>query len=108
MRVLLDEHLDWRLARAFGDAHEVRSVREMGWAGRRNGDRLEAAEREFEVLVTMARNMEHQQRLPRYDLAVVLLVGTTNRLEDTEGFVPLVEGLLAEGVEAGRLYRVAR
>ena len=46
--------------------------------------------------------------MPRYALAVVLLIGTSNRLEDTEGFVPAVERLLTEGVEAGRLYRLTR
>ena len=106
MRVLLDEHLNWRLTRSFGDQHEVRSVRGMGWTGKRNGDLLRAAEREFDVFVTMDRNMEHQQSLPRYDLAVVLLMAGSNRLEDTETFVPAVERLLQDGVEAGRLYRV--
>ena len=108
MQVLLDEHLNWRLSRAFGDRHDVRSVRGMGWTGKRNGDLLGAAERAFDVLVTMDRNMEHQQHPPRYALAVVLLIGTSNRLEDTEGFVPAVERLLTEGVEAGRLYRLTR
>ena len=108
MRVLLDEHLNWRLAREFSEAHEVRSVRGMGWTGKKNGVLLSAAEEEFDVLVTMDGNMEHQQNLPTYDLAVVLLIGRSNRLEDTVGHVPGVERLLAEGVEAGRLYRVAR
>lgn len=106
MRILLDEQLDWRLTRAFSDAHEVRSVLGMGWAGMRNGDLLAVAEREFDVLLTMDQNMEHQQHLRRYDLVVVLLVAKSNRLEDTQGFVPEVEGVLASAVEAGQLYRV--
>lgn len=108
MRVLLDEHLNWRLAREFSDAHEVRSVRGMGWSGKKNGVLLSAAESEFDVIVTMDGNMEYQQSLPKYDLAVVLLVGPSNRLEDTAGHVPEVERLLVGGVEPGRLYRVAR
>ena len=31
MRVLIDEQLNWRIARVFSDAHEVCSVRGMGW-----------------------------------------------------------------------------
>ena len=108
MRVLLDEHLNWRLARTFSAAHEVRSVRGMGWTGMRNGDLLSAAAQAFDVLLTMDRSMEHQQHLPRYDVAVVLLIGVSNRLEDTVGFVPEVERLLTEGVEPGRLYRLTR
>lgn len=106
MRVLLDEHLNWRLARAFSAAHDVRSVRGMGWAGRQNGDLLGAAAQEFDVMVTMDRNMEHQQSLPRYDLAVLLLIGPSNRLEDTRRAVPDVERLLEQGVEPGQLYSV--
>ena len=45
MRILLDEHLNWRLTRSFGDRHVVRSVRGMGWTGKRNGDLLRSAER---------------------------------------------------------------
>lgn len=106
MRVLLDEQLNWRLARLFSGAHEVRSVRGMGWAGKENGDLLGTAAEAFDVLVTMDRNLEHQRHLPLYDLAVVLLVAPSNRLEDTEGFVPEVERVLAEGVAPGRLYRI--
>lgn len=108
MRVLLDEHLNWRLARAFSEAHEVRSVRGMGWNGARNGVLLSAAEQAFDAIVTMDQSMEHQQSLPQYDIAVLLLIGPSNRLEDTVGLVPSVERLLDAGVEPGHLYRVAR
>ncbi len=108
MRILLDEQLNWRLARAFSNMHEVRAVRDMGWIGLRNGDLLRLAEREFDVMVTMDRNMEHQQNLPRYNLAVILLVSRSNRLEDTEGFLSEIERVLTLGVEPGRLYRVPR
>ena len=106
MRILLDEQLNWRLARLFSSAHEVRSVHGMGWIGMRNGDLLRLAERKFDVMVTMDRNMEHQQNLQRYHLAVILLLSTSNRLEDTEGFVLEIERVLATGAEPGRLYRV--
>lgn len=108
MRILLDEQLNWRLTRAFGELHEVRSVRGMGWTGKKNGDLLSVASSGFDVMVTMDKHIEHQQNLPQYDIAVILLLGLSNRLEDTEGFVPKVERLLLEGVEPGRLYRVAR
>ena len=103
---MLDEHLDWRLARCFNDAHEVRSVRSMGWSGMSNGELLDAAEHLFDVLVTMDQSIEHQQHLLRYDLAVVLLASASNRLRDTEKLVPSIERVLAAGTEPGRLYRV--
>lgn len=107
MRILLDEQLNWRLVRVFSSEHEARSVRGLDWIGMRNGDLLRLAEREFDVMLTMDRNMEHQQNLPRYNLAVILLLSTSNRLEDTEGFVPEIERVLASGMKSGRLYRIS-
>ncbi len=103
---MLDEHLDWRLARFFNDAHEVRSVRGMGWSGMRNGELLDVAEHLFDVLITMDQNMQHQQYLPRYDLAVILLTSVSNRLKDTARMVPSVDRVIAAGIEPGNLYLV--
>ena len=71
----------------------------MGWSGMRNGELLDAAEHQFEVLITMDQNIQHQQHLPQYDLAVILL--------DTARMVPAIESVLSSGIEPGRLYRVA-
>ena len=103
MSILIDEQLNWRIARVFSDVHEGCSVRDMGWTGMRNGDLLEAAEQEFDVLVTMDRNMEHQQ--PQYNLAVILLVSRSNRLEDTENLCLRLKTSWAQGWNQG-LYQV--
>ena len=71
----------------------------MGWSGMRNGELLDAAEHQFDVLITMDQNIQHQQHLPRYDLAVILL--------DAARMVPAIESVLSSGIEPGRLYRVA-
>lgn len=42
MRILLDENLDWRLARSL-PGHEVESVQKNGWAGIKNGALLARA-----------------------------------------------------------------
>lgn len=78
----------------------------MGWSGMRNGELLDAAQRAFDVLITMDRSLRHQQHLPRYDLAVIVLSATSNRLADTSVAVPAIEAVLAAGVEPGRLYEV--
>jgi hypothetical protein len=51
VRVLLDECVPCRLARAFGAEHGVATVTGLGWAGTTNGElpRL-AAEHGFEAL----------------------------------------------------------
>ena len=78
----------------------------MGWSGMRNGELLAAAEDQFDVLITMDQNMQHQQHLPRYDLAVILLTSVSNRLQDTARMVPSIERVLSAGIEPGNLYLV--
>jgi len=64
MRLLLDENLNWRLARHL-PGHEVHSVVQNGWAGIQNGQLLsKAAELGYQALITMDSHMVHQQHLP--------------------------------------------
>jgi hypothetical protein len=81
MRVLLDECLPRKLK------HEVRAdlvktVPEMGWASFENGALLRLAETEFDVFLTRDGNLEYQQNLASFDIAVVVLVAPTNDIED--------------------------
>ena len=87
MKILLDECVDRRLARHLV-GHEVKTVPQMGWAGIKNGELLGLAEQEFDVLLTVDRNLSFQQMLPRFGIAVVVLVGATNRLADLLPLVP--------------------
>jgi hypothetical protein len=49
MRLLLDESLPKKLKARLAP-HEVRTVPEMGWAGKTNGELLRLAEQEFDVM----------------------------------------------------------
>ena len=88
MRILLDENVDRRLKGDFAEGHEVVTVAEAGWAGKKNGELLRLAEREFDALVSTDKGIPHQQNVSRLDLAVVLLRARSNALED---LVPLME-----------------
>jgi hypothetical protein len=81
VKVLLDECVDARLAREIM-GHEVWTVPRMGWAGVTDGVLLSQAATSFDVLVTTAQNMEFQQELQRFDIAVVVLKARTNRLAE--------------------------
>jgi hypothetical protein len=59
-----------------------------GWAGVTNGRLLTLAQSEFDVFVTVDKNLSFQQTLPKYAIAVVLLVARTNRLADLVELVP--------------------
>jgi hypothetical protein len=43
--------------------HDVSTVAEMGWAGIKNGDLLNVAEGQFDVLLTVDRGIEYQQNM---------------------------------------------
>ena|ERR671919_1559358 len=82
MRVLLDEQLPRHLAREMG-VHDVSTFQQRGWAGLKNGELLRvAADAGFEVLVTADRNLQFQQNLSQSRLGVILLVASSNALED--------------------------
>lgn len=87
MRVLLDECLPRKLKHDVR-ADFVRTVPEMGWASIENGALLRLAESEFDVFLTRDRNLEYQQNLAAFDLAVIVLVAPTNDIEDLR---PLME-----------------
>ena len=87
MRILLDECIDRRLAKEVV-GHEVMTVPQMGWAAVKNGDLLTLAQDQFDVFVTVDRNLSFQQNSPQFNIAVVILQGLTNRLKDLQLLVP--------------------
>jgi predicted nuclease of predicted toxin-antitoxin system len=89
VRVLLDECLPRRLKRELA-GHETRTAPEMGWASKRNGELLALAVRQFDVFLTADRNLSYQQDLSSFDIAVVVLVARSNRLDDLRPLVPRV------------------
>ena len=87
MRVLLDECVDVRLAASLATV-DVRTVADQGWLGISNGQLLALAAAEFDVFVTVDRNLPFQQHLPKFDIAVILPRAKTNRLDDLVLLVP--------------------
>lgn len=87
MKVLLDECVDWRLSRDI-IGHEVKTARQMGWETIKNGELLALASREFDVFVTVDRNLSFQQNLSSFKIAVIVLRAQSNRLTDLKLLVP--------------------
>ena len=104
-RVLLDENIDRKLKRSFDLSYEVVTVPERGWSGKKNGELLRAAELEFDVLITLDRNLQHQQNLPKYALAVVLILSKSSRRADIEPAMAEVNRTVAEA-KAGTLVAI--
>jgi predicted nuclease of predicted toxin-antitoxin system len=90
VKILLDECIDWRLARDI-EGHDVKTARQMGWTAIKNGELLALASAHFDVFVTVDRNLSFQQNLAPLPIAVFVLYATTNRLSDLR---PLAQDLL--------------
>jgi hypothetical protein len=72
-RILLDEGVSVGLRR-YLTGFSVEVVAEIGWAGRTNGDLIEAAEHAgFDVMITADQNIRYQQNLAGRKLALVVL-----------------------------------
>jgi hypothetical protein len=66
----------------------------MGWAAIKNGELLALAEKEFDVLITVDRNLSFQQNLPKFNIAVLVLRAPSNRLADLKPLAPKVLAIL--------------
>jgi predicted nuclease of predicted toxin-antitoxin system len=95
MRLLLDESLPRRL-KAHLALHEVRTVPEMGWAGKSNGELLRLAQQDFAVLLTADQKLPDQQNLPTFRIAVLVFAAVSNRLQDIVPLVPKALEILPE------------
>jgi len=105
VKLLLDECIDQRFARELV-GHEVKTVPQMGWAGKKNGDLLRLAQGRFDAFVTVDRNLSFQQNLPAPGIAVVVLIVPSNRLADLQPLAPkLLEQLAGLPPGAGTTIR---
>ena len=100
MNLLLDECLDQRLAREL-PGHFVKTVPQMGWAGIKNGQLMGLAAQQFDVFITVDRNLSFQQNLPKLNIAVIVLHAPTNRLVDLKPLAPAILEALPT-VQAGQ------
>lgn len=89
MRVLLDECLPRRLKRELV-GHDVKTAPEMGWASKRNGELLAVAAAAFDVFLTADRNLSYQQDVSAFNIAVIVLVAQSNRIDDLRPLAPRV------------------
>ena len=87
LNILLDECIDWRLSKNIL-GHRVSSVHQASLTGLKNGELLKKSEREFDVFVTVDRNLTSQQNLKKFDIAVVVLRCKSNRLSDLQLLIP--------------------
>lgn len=105
MRLLLDEQLPRTLTSEL-TSHDVRTVQSQGWRGLADKTLLAlASEAGFEVFVIADRGIEFEQNLAANDIAIVMLVVPSNRLEHLKPLMAQVNAALGE-LEPGQLLKI--
>jgi len=87
MRILIDENLPRKLA-AHLSGHECRTVVQCGWSGKKNGELLGLADPQFDVLLTLDKNLPYQQNLDTKRIAVLIVLARSNRIQDLLPAIP--------------------
>ena len=94
MRILLDECVPRPLKRELS-GHDVHTVVEMRWPGKKNGELLALmAPENFEVFLTVDQNLSYQQNLRAMNIAVIVMIAPTNKLVDLVPLMPSVRTAL--------------
>ena len=89
MRLLIDECVPKKVKFLFADGgHECEMVRDAGFSGKENGELLDLAEEHFDVLVTLDKNIRHQQNMTSRKIAILIIRPASNDLDDIRPHVP--------------------
>jgi Domain of unknown function (DUF5615) len=105
VKLLLDECIDRRLAKEINE-HEVVTVPEAGWASVQNGKLLRFAQEQFDVFITVDRNLAFQQHLSQFKIAVIVLEAKTNSLKDLRLLIPQLQRILSAAPK-GQVTRIS-
>ena len=105
MKVLLDECVTRYLKRSFIGC-EVLTVEEAGFGGLKNGQLLQAASNNYDVLVTVDQNLQYQQNLKNFAIAVIVLKATRSTHPMLKPLMPQVLETL-EKIKPGEIIIVS-
>ena len=103
--MLLDECVTRHLKREFAN-HEVHTVEEAGFKGLENGNLLRAASGTYDVLITVDRNLPHQQNLTGIEIAVLILCAKKNSYVRLRPLMPKALNAL-ETIQPGAVILIA-
>ena len=88
MKILLDEGLSEDFIQLFVDSHQVLTVAQMGWRGKKNGALLPLARQAAcELLITLDRQMQRQQSARTTPFPVIVLEPRSQGITDTGNLI---------------------
>jgi predicted nuclease of predicted toxin-antitoxin system len=104
MRVLLDECVPRQLRRDL-EGFDIKTVKDMGWTGVKNGASLTIASNEFDAVFTVDRGMEDAHKRLEVRVGLVILAANTT---DPIKLHPLMLRVRAalQAIQPGEIVRV--
>lgn len=88
MKILLDECVTKRLKNHLTE-FDVFTVRELNLSGIKNGVLMNyCVENNFDILLTIDKNLMHQQNLDKYPVTIAVLNCFTSKIEELITFLP--------------------
>ena len=99
--ILLDENVHKKMRFRF-PGHEVVTVGDMDWLGKRNGELMKLlVDNEFDLFITLDKRLEYQQNFLVYPIPVLLLIVPGSRYEFLLPLVPQIRALLSNDLPKG-------
>ena len=106
-KVLLDENLPRLLGEMFSEKFDEKTVPQMDWATKKNGELLQAMmEESFDILSTADKNLPYQQNLSRYGIKVVVPRVYDNRYKTLKNHIETIEKGMLEFPEANSVLEI--
>jgi predicted nuclease of predicted toxin-antitoxin system len=88
MKILLDECVTKRLKKHL-EEFEVLTIRELNLSGIKNGKLMTfCVDNNFDILLTIDKNLLFQQNFDKYPLTIVVLDCHTSKIEELVTFLP--------------------
>lgn len=96
MKILLDENIPSKVKLDFGTETEVKTVRDMNWQGKKNGELLGLMViNGFDIFITVDKNLQYQQNLEKFDLTIFLLLAINNKHQTLQPLMKNVQEMLS-------------
>jgi predicted nuclease of predicted toxin-antitoxin system len=105
MKILIDECLPRKLKFELPD-HDVQTVPEAGWAGKKNGELLKLMADVFDVFITIDNNLSDQQQLEQQPTSFIVLRAHNNKFSTLQPLMVKVREILPD-IQVGRVIRIS-
>lgn len=99
MKILLDENIPHKLKLDFGIDYEVKTISDVGWNGKKNGELLGLMTLNgFDFFITLDKNLRYQQNLDKFDINIIVLLAWDNKHQTLQPLIEKVKQLLRGGL----------